>query len=617
MTALARNLASILCGLLVLLSAAGEASAQQPTATEPTLHQVESSDDADVLKRRLTLARKLMGEQQFEGAAAVLETLYEDYRHNENLYRLLTSCYLQLQQLDKAEELTRRYLETYPGNSVYLIQLAEILARKSDRQGAEGAYRQMLDALPPSDVQTFEAVIRSMMTAGFSEMAIDVIDDLRAASRDSTAFALERGKTMEEQKRYAVAAREYLGLLEDSTRRGNEAEKRLLALLEFEGSSSVAEATLLSATGEGAAVYRLLAMHCLRAERFDQAFEYAILEDSLAGLSGKTLLSFMRTCHERRLFPQAVRLGEYLIKHYPNKPVVIDARYRYAEALAKLGRLAEAIAAYDTIASTFPRIDDKAEALSLIGQICMDQLRDYQRALDYFDSVVQYYPKGLGYLHAMLSRPYCYLKQGDLDDADSLFGQLLGHHLSDEVREEVQYHRALIRFWRKDMDSTNVALNRIIVEYPRGLFVNDVIRLLMVMEDAQEAPELLDGYSQALLAEQMLRYDAATAKLIAIVEAENQALADAALYRLIGLSLARPDSARALVHIRQLEQEYGESYYMPFGLKIKADIRAVDPETAEEAKEIYRLLLEQYPNYPFIPEARNRLRELESDSRIG
>ena len=72
--------------------------------------------------------------------------------------------------------------------------------------------------------------------------------------------------------------------------------------------------------------------------------------------------------------------------------------------------------------------------------------------------------------------------------------------------------------------------------------------------------------------------------------------------------IAQQDSVQVLAYISQMEKNFSDSYYYPYVLKQKADILLEQNEKAAEAYTIYRQLLKDFPNYPFITEIRKILR---------
>ena len=52
-------------------------------------------------------------------------------------------------------------------------------------------------------------------------------------------------------------------------------------------------------------------------------------------------------------------------------------------------------------------------------------------------------------------------------------------------------------------------------------------------------------------------------------------------------------------------------------LTLDREIQALTEKTLDEARVLYRGLLEKYPNYPFISKVRKLMRELDEESKIG
>lgn len=102
-----------------------------------------------------------------------------------------------------------------------------------------------------------------------------------------------------------------------------------------------------------------------------------------------------------------------------------------------------------------------------------------------------------------------------------------------------------------------------------------------------------------------------------MVEHQIPVLADNALYKLYNLNISKADTTKAIAIIEQMENNFPKSYYLPYCLKAKADILMFNYESNEQAKDIYRTLLEKYSNYPFISEVRKILREVDTNNKIG
>jgi hypothetical protein len=249
--------------------------------------------------------------------------------------------------------------------------------------------------------------------------------------------------------------------------------------------------------------------------------------------------------------------------------------------------------------------------------IYFDDGRDFPLALQYFDSVASHYQVGPPYINARRMRPYCHLRMGNREAARSAFKTLKTDLVIPDITEEASYELAVLSFYDKGYDSTNVWLRKLIVDFPRGFYVNDALQILMILDDAKAAPELLGLFSEALWYQECGHEDSSRIWLERVTRDQNQVLADDALFRLIVLDLSMSDSAEATTEIERLTDSFPTSYYVPFGLREKADMLAGSPATMEEARSVYKRILEQFPNYPFVSEVRKKLRQMEIDRKIG
>ena len=563
---------------------------------------------------RFQLARRLMSSRDFQAAADVLETLYEIDPDNSVITNSLKSCYEHLKQYAKGELLLRRLIKKFPGNVSYQLNLAESLIGQGKLDEGKEIYKDLLSQVDPRRPGAPASVIRSMVRADLEEEALEAILELRRISNDSTVMAMERAGILKGRGVYKEACQEYFKIIRDSSRFAAKAEKGLSELLSFGESARIAEEALVgfSKVDSSGRVFRLLSAYYLRAERFDDAYQFALKQDSAENFRGASIMQYLRETMERKLYPQAIRMCEHAVKDIANKPHKGEFYFKYAKALEETAEHAGAIAIYDTIAATSPRAQDKGEATYRIGSVYLDRTNQPELALKYFDSVVTHYFAGQFYTEALLGIPKAYMKMGDLENARKEYAELTALRRNSRISELVIYNLALISFYDKKYDSASALLNELIVKHPKGLYVNDAIKLLFLMDRAENATELLDYFAGAYLFEEMNRPDSAVFRLSAAVNARNKALADFALFQMTEIVLENGDEKKAVSYVDRLAKEFPESYYLPFGLKIKADILFNSEDSDEEAKQIYKTLLESYPNYPFINKVRQILREVES-----
>jgi len=613
------SISLILLFFLTAQPAVVTAEAQKKSPVPAGFNKVPPNQQQIDDNSRIKFARDLMRDKNFEGAAALLETIYEKQPNNNSVISLLRSCYNQLGYYTKTENMIRKMLAAHPDRYVNHQFLAEALARQNKTEEALLSYKSAVENVLNEDSTQYLNIVRSMSAYGFESEAINLIKDIRTQKNDPKVLSLEAGKISEATRDYKTATLEYFSALDDTSRGGVEAEGRLLNLLSNENATIDVEKELLSQTGNSprTKVARLLSVHYLKTGQPEKSYQFARLQDSLDGKNGLAILNHIRSCNERKLYQDAVIAFEKSPPVYVKKPMYFEALRIYAIALVQLGRYRDAIVVYDSVVAKFPRRQDQAEACFKIGQIYLDNLMDYESARIIFDSVIAHHTSGGGYFKSLTSLPHCYLRQGDLDEALTKFDMLSGLRFNQDALEEIQYYRGLIFFYQKNYDSSKTVFNRMLVDFPRGFYLNDALQLIMLFNDGAEAPAYLHDYSQALLYEERQIPDSAKIVLDKIVNDENPLLADISLYKLCQMNLDSFDSTSVLDNIEIMSEKYPESYYYPFVLKTKAEILLENPETWEKGKEIYRHLLESYPDYPFISDVRKRLRELEIDTQTG
>jgi len=607
---------TVILSLIIILSsfaAYGENISKMPRGINKHPVQVNENDT----NTKIMLCRQLIRQRRFIDAAALLETIYEQNPDNVVVINLLRKCYENLQLNEKAEQLISRYLKKHPDNFGYWLLYAETLADQAKFEQAGKAYDKAGALIDNNNIVRWQLIVQSMVTHNMDDKALSLIDNLRKKTADKILFALQRGSIFQKQKKYTDATLEFYSLLPDTTRLGNEAEKKLLAMLSFDDSAKEVEKTLLNQKHllKNKRAVKILSTYYLQTAQYKKAFEFTIARDSLDGFKGNSLVAYMNNCAERKLYPQALSMGDYISRHYQNNPIMSEAHFIYAQVLQQMGRYVEAVAVYDTIFAGSIYQRDKATALYQIGKIYRDDLNQYDRALVYFDSIRYNFSNGLSYTNILKDIAYCYLKKGDLKKAQTQFQQLLNTHINDNIKEEVTYNIGLIFFLEKNIDSSKAVFNKLLVDFPRGFYVNDALSLMFIMDEAQGFSQILYDYSNTLLFEQRNMIDSAIAKLKLIANDKSQVLADIALFKLSKISLKQADTTQTLEYVDQLTTTFPQSYYLPYGLKEKADILLSTQKQDEiaKAKNIYKELLGKYPNYPFITEVRKKLRELEAN----
>ncbi len=625
-----RHFAVIAVGCLLFAAASPAADEPDSTDTTPPIKPFTGEIFKDLkrlepvqplLDERLQVVRQLMRARNWFGAASLLEELYVDEPENVQILEMLVTCYQELNSPGQLELFAAQLVQRAPTNPRYRLTFAEALIAMEKIDSGIVQYDTALTLYSAQGDMGYRLVLQSLIDHRQFTHALGVIDTLRTERNDSMLFLPEEGMVYERLSAYSQAATTYLKIaVTDTTAEAIRAERRLQSMLQFAESAPATEAALIENINlvNNRRTIAFLSGHYIRNGRFDEAFAFAVREDSLNPVAqGRPLVVYMRQVLEAEAFDQVIRMAERFDSLHGN-----TSRYQFeanrwqAKALGSLNLVDPARLVYErNLTGGIPH--EAARAYNRIGDLYLDIDRDPATALAYYDSSLMRLPNGFTALEARRARPVALARMDRSEEARLAWQALAQEDLNEDVAEEVDYHLALLDFFGSDIDSAMAGFRRIMVNFPRGLYVNDCIRLLLVTEAAAAFPELMELYTEATFAEFARLDDTLQERLTRLADHDNRALAPVALYQLAVMA----ESNRQLDRVRELADrlatEFPDAYYVPYALKMKADLMRGSYEELQQARDLYLRLLDRFPNFPEATAVRQALREIEEQLAVG
>jgi tetratricopeptide (TPR) repeat protein len=565
----------------------------------------------------MALARQLLARGAYISAAGLLEDIYSRNPENPGAVGLLLNCYLELKAYSKAEVLLKRQLEDNPYEYVYQERLLEVYLKMADDSLINPQINRIL-AIFPGNKDTYTAIIRKLTEYNRETEAMRLIDQGRREFGQNHLFALEAASILEVKGSYYDAVMEYFGAAQADTTIKEEVKRRLALLIRYPGAAPEVIKALKQITAslsDDIFGLRLLQEAYVKGNQFAEAFDVAIKIDSLTGGGGRELYQYMRQCRDRKLYSQVIEVAEYISRQYKRTDAIAEYRFYYSEALEGLGRDSEAIANYERIVQEFPLERDQAEALYRIGRIYGYKLHKFNEAARYFDSVVTSFRVEPSYSSAWYEIGRLHVISGQLDSAEVVFRTLARNARTPESKELLDYNLAMIQFYRDDFSAADSAFRLLIVTYPRGFYVNDaLVNSLIIGESILSDPGGLSDYAAALYYENRLLPDSVISRFRDIIDSGSGPLSGLAMFKLAGVYASQGDTLEALKVIDSMEITHSEDYFYPYTLKLKGDIFFSNESKRKEATAVYKNILENYGDYPFTGEVRERLQELKQYS---
>jgi len=606
----------IFCFIFSIPAVGQDVFQTQKPAEMSTEKKIDSKSESD----KMTMIHQLIAQGAYISAAAMLETLYEQQPNDRNLINLLFVCYTELKAFSKAEMLIQRQLKNDPNDYLFQFRLLELYIKTGIDSTITGQIDNMLERFP-GDQTIYQNIIQVLIRDGYPQIGIDIIKRGRREFGNNNLFLLQMAMLYETRQSYYDAIMEYAKAIGGDSAEAAEADKKTAALIRYPLAPPEAIRAfkdILDSLPNDLYALKYLSETYIRQGLYLEAFNAVVKIDSIGKKNGQELLGYIRKCRERKLYEQVLMATEYVERMYPKSNILMNYKIYSAEALGELGKPHEAIDIYRNIADSSLNRRDIFDALLDIGNIYRYKLKDYDSARVYYDSVSYKCPYGSMVYEAGLEKAKLFLTEGNLDQAAASFTALYHDRLQDDQVEYLDYNLAMIEFVKKNFESAEQKFRQMMYKYPRGLYLNDALmNSLIIGESFLEAPEILSEYADALLYQFRLMPDSMVSEFNAILDKGRSPLAGITNYKLAAYYESAGEDKTALELIDKMKEEDSDDYFFPYCLKIKGDILSHDQARVNEASEIYKLILTDFGDYPFIGEIRKRLQELEGYQAAG
>ena len=608
--------------LILLLSFFVSSSAQQP-GTFRIVPALEQKSDKYLIN--LDLVKELIRVGKADEAIKLINQLKDVYGETGELHDLLKEAYLAGKEYDKVEEMIRKDLAREPKNWRFYCELANVYLKTQREEEAKLNLNKAIE-LVPDRKQTYYEVALVYLRNGFTSEAMDTYKLARMKLGKPSVFAFDLANLYEALKDYKQAVDEYFLFMGEDSTRFDLVEDRINRLIQTEENLDGIELALSQRIKENPKdMYsqKLYGDLLFRRKNLSDAFEVYKTVDKLFGGGGGFILKFIWMCYNKEFFHQATSACKYLISTKPSREVAVSAELYIALSYEGQERFTEAIGAYQQIIDKYQGFLAHEVALSnfRIGEINLFFLKKPDEAFSRFQNVVFNYRDSYQYPDALVRLGDCMMAKDDLDSAQTLFLNALKDPKADPQEEEIKFKLTEIEFYQGNLEEASEGYNRLIADFPKGLYVNNSLERIIVISENQELDRyLLSVFAQALLDKLQGKAESALSKLDKIISAKSEKLSDLAQLEKAKIYREEKEFSLSLKALGELLERYPESFFCAQAQKLIGDVYNYDLNDKTKALEAYQKLLKDYDRSVYVDEVRDKLRELkakESSSSTG
>jgi tetratricopeptide (TPR) repeat protein len=433
---------------------------------------------------------------------------------------------------------------------------------------------------------------------------------------DSTQFALELGNLYQRQRQYGSASREYFKFMVSDTamHRTGEAQLRFL-INNADDVEELKEAfgDIITSYPDRYQSYQFYAELMIREGQYDSAFENYKIVDSLHFKNGQHLYGFAEACLNDQEYEMAAKTCRYLLKKYPEQGYRERAQLSLAEALIKLGRPDSAVNVYHQVIESSPSPKLKFDGEFLLGILYLKELYQSDSARYYFNRILNTPQMQPWAEMVKIKIAESYIIDNDLDTADSIFLAINTNRLKNDMKEELLFKRAQIKFFKQEYTDARGLYNHLTGLYPRSMYVNDCLRKMLIIDENQGTDVIdLDIYADAERLLWQNEADSALTKLVDLSGRGSSNLSAMATFLAGEILYEKGEYQQALEYFNRVLESFEESFYSAESQKYLGDLYYYHFNDHEKAREAYRVILENYPNKVLYEYARRQLRKIES-----
>lgn len=183
-----------------------------------------------------------------------------------------------------------------------------------------------------------------------------------------------------------------------------------------------------------------------------------------------------RTFEEKGDYTRAVLYYEQVYELFPESKEAAESLFRSARInRIYLGKARSAISYLKAIVMNYPDSEYFISAQNEIGDIYMENLKNYNQAISEYSKLIQLNPPPEILTEARLKIAKCFEESGNYEQALIELRSLLnaGTELTQTTRELVEYKLGVLLYIKKELKSSISVLDEFIKKYPESDLVPD------------------------------------------------------------------------------------------------------------------------------------------------
>lgn len=592
-----------------------------------TVAQIQAQD-----LDRVQLAIRYYQQKDYEKAAALYKELYESTLSRTYFERYIT-CLIGIPDYDKASEEIEKAIRTNENDPDLYVQWAFLLKNQGLEEESNEKLQDALSLVVPSRAEYIQ-LANSMVSRGEYDFAEKVYQEAMQKLPDEN-FHYELGRVYLYERDYQKMFDEYMILIRTDESLIVGVQSNILSALRSDVDNSLHEyfrTLLIKKIQEDPDVIvynRMLVWYFMQVNNFAGALRQEIALDRRTNAEDIPLNELAKIAGRNGDYKDAIDAYNYLIDKGKEQSLYRTAvqgrmqlEYLQFTETKQEERLPEQL--NNQFEETLEELGTSAETYSLI--------------IDYAHFLAFYYgqsERALSILNEAMSLRDLTLYQqdlikteladvnvygGDMYEAILLYSQVIENNKTNDLGDQVKLKKAKLGYYMGDLNWAKAQLD-VIKASTSKLVANDAMQLSIFIgtntsSDTTQVPVQQFGRAD------LLRFRNQQEESWAVLDSIEtnypyNSLIDDIYYRKAGLLASNGDFEQAATYLEKIVTGYAYDLLGDDAMFELADIYENHLNRKEEAAELYKNLLLQFPGSVYASEAREIFRSLETENPIN
>ncbi|MEW6701919.1 MAG: tetratricopeptide repeat protein [Bacteroidota bacterium] len=595
---------------------------------------------------RFRLAQSYEQAGQLEKAEAIYRELADSQQWNNLYFESLNKVLVSQKKYKESIELINSKIKGTPNDYNFYGLLGTTYYIMDQPQEAYSAWEKGI-AINPASFVSYRVIANYAIENRAFEKAIDFLKRGKQLSTDHAIFSIDLANIYAATMKFKEAAVEFCSLITQSPEQVQTAKSRITSYLSRPGAveetiEAVKDFIVLKPQAE---LFDLLTFIYQSSGRYKEAFQNVIeTEKKFPGkdgaVSGTNIFVFAQEAYRSRQYEWAAEAYNFIVKKFPNSPYISVAKIGYARTLeASLDQkfleqneswkpfakpillftdeYKKIIDAYNEYGKGDPVNAVNIEALFRIAEIYRNRIFDFQKADSLYNLLSQFSPMTNYGIQSKIARGKIAITNNDLEQAKKFLEQALASmRIEPNDLSEINFYLARIEFWNGNFGSSI----KLFKEAAKNLstdFANDALELSAVINAAKKDSSNLLLYARAdLLAVQNKYKQAASEFKILSGNPSLFVLNDFSKIKFAEMLIAENDLPAAVEILEEISENKKNEIFVEKSIFLLAQCFQYGIKDFQKAIQIYRKLLENFPNSLYFDRAREALQNLQTKNGL-